>query len=94
MKDSLPPTLDLWLQKWLDIKRNMTIIKAYNPMSNTKQAVTHRCQTRCNYNPSNFQSYVLKIDVTKHTRDDLTTRFEVIGENSQMTKIICTIFIK
>jgi hypothetical protein len=73
------PSLDEWLHNWTLAKHN----------------VTHEAQNKqywC-YNPINYQFKFVQFDPTMG-KDDLKRRYDVIGDNAQMDKSICMIFIK
>ena len=73
------PSLDEWLQAWADAKNNETLVR-----ENRKFAC---------YNPINYQAKFTKYDPLEG-KDDLKQKYDVIGDNAQMPKTVCTIFIR
>jgi hypothetical protein len=78
------PSLDVWLDAWVDAIGNST-----KRQENGKRF-------RCKYNPINHQSEYVQFDPEKADKgkEDLKSRYDVIGDNAQMVKSICLIFIR
>lgn len=73
------PPLDEWLDNWVDAIDNETKVEENRRFS-------------C-YSPINHQSQFVKFNATRG-KDDLKERYTVIGDNSQMPKSVCMIFIR
>jgi hypothetical protein len=79
------PSLDVWLDTWVDAIGNQT-----------QKQVSARKRFGCNYNPINHQSNFVQFDPDKADKgkEDLKSRYDVIGDNAQMVKSVCVIFIR
>jgi hypothetical protein len=75
------PSLDEWLAAWQAAIGNTTKFK-----ENSK----FHC-----YEAINVQSYYLGVSSAQNaSREDLKERFDVVGDNAQMGKTVCMIFIR
>jgi hypothetical protein len=78
----LMPSLDDWLDAWVDAIGNHTKVKENE-------------RFLC-YNPTNHQSKFVQFDPDKpgKGKEDLKSRYNVIGDTAQMDKSVCMIFIR
>ena len=95
-------TLGVWLETWLSIYKKDTNGKIddydttntkYSPVSYTPRANKYFEDTQC-YNPTNMQSYYANFDVRRQSKEELSQRYDVLGDTSQMHKTICMMLIK
>jgi hypothetical protein len=65
-------------------------------IGNTKKQLNTRKKFGCSYNPINHQSKFVEFDPDKadEGKEDLKSRYDVIGDNAQMVKSVCVIFIR
>lgn len=79
----MPSSLDKWLLDWHEALKN-----------GLKQSKLERMKKKYNcYNPVNLQSHFLGFDSTQ-SKQDLASRFDIVGVSSQMHKSICLIMIR
>jgi hypothetical protein len=74
------PSLDEWLETWAEAKHS------------EEQQQANQQKFRC-YNPIDAQSKYVNFDPAKG-KADLKARYDVLGDNAQMEKSVCLIFIK
>jgi hypothetical protein len=78
----MPSSLDEWLTAWH--------AAAIGNATKYKENRKFGC-----YNPINLQSFYLGVSSAKNaSREDLKERFDVVGDNAQMGKTVCMIFIR
>jgi hypothetical protein len=75
------PSLDDWLDAWVDAIGNKT---------KERQNSRFHCD---NLKPINLQSKFVRFDPDKG-KEGLKSRYDVIGDNAQMAKTVCVIFIR
>ena len=74
------PSLDEWLKAWTTVFKNST--------------APHPQHFKCPYNPINHQSRFVAFDPDKTTKDDLRRRYDVIGDQAQMDKTVCVMYLR
>ena len=95
------PSLDDWLTAWVDAKHNTTKerenidMHCYNPINFQSRWVGNNIKTTNTDTGTNSSTSIdVGTDQHLHHYQDLKNRFLVLGDNAQMDKSVCMIFIQ